>query len=342
MRLIDALTRCARTLRSAVVSAGRPIVRVVRGAFRAAAPIAVPILAAACSRAEPPPGAVAQTPAATPVVVEVPAETAVDAGVDAATVEKPRRPRSLGRFMITMYYVANEDEIDGPRTIVHPKLDGTAANDQLVAARGDGDRAGSGEVNLASAAPTAPVEDDEPVPTRDLVPVVDRNCKPLAHVSRKFRYQMALQGTGRLRDGRVINVAGRCKCKPCFHVLPAHRQWGMGGSGIPLEPFRSVAVDPAKVRLGTLLYIPALDGLQMPGREPVGGFVHDGCVIAADTGGNIDGAQIDLFVARRAYFNGLVRRSGGIKWLGKVEVLDGKGRCERKGGKVSHKRVGAT
>ena len=82
-------------------------------------------------------------------------------------------------------------------------------------------------------------------------------------------------------------------------------QWGTAGSGQPLQPFRTVAVDPKVVKLGSLLYVPLLEGRTMPGRAPWGGFVHDGCVVADDTGGHIDGNQLDLFVGRKAYFLGL-------------------------------------
>src|SRR5688572_28522127 len=109
----------------------------------------------------------------------------------------------------------------------------------------------------------------------------------------------------------------------------------MGGSGQPLEPFRTVAVDPKRIKLGSLLYIPILDGVRMPGRSPVGGFIHDGCVVAGDTGGGIQGAQLDLFVARRAYVQGLARRGGSHGWMKKIDVVDGSTRCTRKGGKVS-------
>jgi 3D (Asp-Asp-Asp) domain-containing protein len=176
------------------------------------------------------------------------------------------------------------------------------------------------------------------------VPLNDQHCRPLAHVTRAFAAQVQLQGTGKLRDGRLVNVATRCQCgRPCFHIVAASKEWGTGGSGKPLSPFRSVAVDPAIVPLGTTLYIPALDGVRMPGPRGVGGFIHDGCVIAVDTGGGIDGHQLDLFVGRRAYYKALARKGGSHGWAKSVEVWRGRGRCEYMGaGKVRRAAAGGT
>lgn len=64
---------------------------------------------------------------------------------------------------------------------------------------------------------------------------------------------------------------------------------------LPLMPYRTVAVDPSKIRMGTVLYVPDMRG------EPFwfeGDFyVHDGYVVAGDRGGAIKGNHIDVFVA---------------------------------------------
>lgn len=56
------------------------------------------------------------------------------------------------------------------------------------------------------------------------------------------------------------------------------------------------------------MYIPELDGLRMPGRAPYGGFIHDGCVVADDTGGRIDDTQIDIFFGLKGHYEGFDRR----------------------------------
>src|SRR5205085_11709780 len=95
-------------------------------------------------------------------------------------------------------------------------------------------------------------------------------CEPIAEVTRDFAQQQRIQGTGKINDGRVLNVWGNCSCQtsPCYKVTP--QQWGTAGSGKPLTPFRTVAVDPKLIKLGSLLYVPLLEGRTMPGRAPWG------------------------------------------------------------------------
>jgi 3D (Asp-Asp-Asp) domain-containing protein len=167
-----------------------------------------------------------------------------------------------------------------------------------------------------------------------------RTCNVLAEVDREFAKSLALQGTGKLKDGRLLNVASQnhCDCdrKPCFHVVEG-QVWGTAGTGRPLAPFRTVAVDPKLIKLGSLLYVPLLEGRTMPGRAPWGGFVHDGCVVADDTGGGIKGYQIDLFVGRRGHFLGMSGSGGSHAWARHVEVFDGAKRCQRKGRRIGRK-----
>ena len=233
------------------------------------------------------------------------------APVDAAPDET--EPRQLGKFTITFYYVIGEDEVTTKPVMV-------AANDKR------GNSGSDGDTELAAI-------------TSDRVTLYagGRTCEPIAEVSKEFASQLTLQGTGKLHDGRVLNIWGACNCghTPCFTVTQA--QWGTSGSGKPLQPFRTVAVDPKIVKLGSLLYVPLLEGRTMPGRQPWGGYVHDGCVIADDTGGHISGNRIDLFVGRKAYFLGLSGSGGSHAWARHVPVFDGTGICERKGRQVGRK-----
>ena len=166
------------------------------------------------------------------------------------------------------------------------------------------------------------------------VPIYRRKtCKPLAKVSKSFAHRLTLEGTGKLRDGRVVNTAGACKCdsSPCFFVVKKSKKWGVGVGKRPLVPYRSVAVDPGIVPVGTMLYIPQLDGLTMPGHAPYGGFVHDGCVRADDRGGNINGKQLDLFMGKRSHYRVFFHRNR----LKTLTVLDGSHLCERHGRTVA-------
>jgi 3D (Asp-Asp-Asp) domain-containing protein len=179
------------------------------------------------------------------------------------------------------------------------------------------------------------------LPPREIVPLYEaRTCNVLAEVDREFAKSLALQGTGRLKDGRLLNVAARenCNCdrKPCYHEIE-NQEWGRTGTGRALHPFRTVAVDPKVIKLNSLLYIPLLDGRTMPGRPPWGGFVHDGCVVADDTGGGIQGQQIDLFVGRKGYYFSMAAPGGSHAWARHVQVFDGSSRCERKGRRIGRK-----
>ena len=230
---------------------------------------------------------------------------------------KAVEPKQLGKFSITFYYVIGEEEV-GPRK--KPKVE--PANDN---------QAGEGNTELASIAPAPPER---------VTLYQGKSCQPIAEVSREFASQLALQGTGKLRDGRVLNVWGNCNCEhsPCFKVTAA--QWGTAGTGRQLQPFRTVAVDPKHIKLGSLLHIPLLEGKVMPGRAPWGGYVHDGCVVADDVGGGIQGKQLDLFVGRKGWFLGMSGSGGSHAWARHVPVYDGTSICERKGRKVA-RRAGA-
>jgi len=232
-------------------------------------------------------------------------------------------PRQLGQFTITFYYVIGEDEVQSKPVMV-------AANENRANAGSVGEGSDNTDADTALTSIAA-----DPV----TLYAGGGRCQPIAEVSKEFASQIALQGTGKLRDGRVVNIFGACNCKrsPCFKVTQA--QWGTSGSGKPLQPFRTVAVDPKVVKLGSLLYVPLLEGKLMPGRTPWGGYVHDGCVVADDTGGHIAGNRIDLFVGRKAYFMGLgLSGSGGSHaWARHVPVFDGTGICERQGRRIARK-----
>lgn len=254
--------------------------------------------------------------------------------VEMSAVEKVEAPdtgpRSVGNFTITFYYMVGEDE-------VRAKPAAVAANEN------NRPEAGSA-VEVAAAEPASTdVRLELASVTSDLVTLYDgsgSSCEPIAEVSKEFAFQIRLQGTGKLHDGRVVNIWGPCSCErsPCFKVTRA--QWGTAGTGRALQPFRTIAVDPKVVKLGSLLYMPLLEGRTMPGRAPWGGYVHDGCVVADDTGGSILGNRIDLFVGRRAYFLGMSGSGGRHAWARNVPVFDGTKICERKGQRVG-RRAGA-
>lgn len=261
-------------------------------------------------------------------------QSSVDAKVsnEAPTVklevtEEPKvdnTPTPIGDFNITFYYVVGEDEV-AAKSRAKVKAAKPANDNTDTAAETGSDTTSTEDETLAA------------VNVEPQVTIYTGTCEPIAEVSKEFAAALALQGTGQLRDGRVVNVWGHCSCdhSPCFKVTES--KWGTAGTGRPLQPFRTVAVDPKVVKLGSLLYVPILEGRTMPGRSPWGGYVHDGCVVADDTGGGIDGHQLDLFVGRKGYYLGVSGKGGSHAWAKHVPVYDGTKICERKGRVVSRK-----
>jgi len=141
-------------------------------------------------------------------------------------------------------------------------------------------------------------------------PLLSADCDILADVPRAFHDDLCIEGSGILRDGRVVNYDSSCtlecfaaltcgrhrRYKICYRVLDVDRYpWGMGVEGRALEPDVSIAVDRRMIPTGTILYLPELDGVVPPGRsEP-----HDGCVRADDIGGAIRGNHIDFYAGTR-------------------------------------------
>jgi 3D (Asp-Asp-Asp) domain-containing protein len=114
-----------------------------------------------------------------------------------------------------------------------------------------------------------------------------------------FVFELKLEGSGVLRDGRVLNYDGECNygMGTCFKALTLEEHpLGAGVQGRPLVPFRSIAVDPRFIPIGATIYIPELVGVLMPD-----GTRHDGCLRADDMGGAIKEHKIDFFV--ESYFN---------------------------------------
>lgn len=135
----------------------------------------------------------------------------------------------------------------------------------------------------------------------------DPDCNALATVSADFADALTLEGTGRLSDGRVLNYWNSCGCpnSPCFFEVDEDHPWGFGVQNRALQPFRSLAVDTDVLDIGDWVYVAEFDGLMMPGEAPWGAFVHDGCVIADDIGGGINGQHIDFFAGLRAFYTDL-------------------------------------
>ncbi len=132
-------------------------------------------------------------------------------------------------------------------------------------------------------------------------------------VPERYACSLKLEGSGLMRDDRIVNYTGSCKFGygTCFEQLDVTDfPFGRGAGQRPLIPFKSVAVDPRVIRLGEPLYIPEFDGMVLPD-----GSIHDGCVRADDTGGGIKGRKMDFFVVTYGNFRVLLDELLGVTWI---------------------------
>lgn len=141
------------------------------------------------------------------------------------------------------------------------------------------------------------------------VPVYGRECQVIDRVRSGFYDDLCIEGSGVTVEGRTLAFAATCtnSCpeaptcggasyRVCFDQIDSGEfPWGRGARQRTLVPDRSVAVDPALVHLGTVLYLQELDGVVPPGET----VPHDGCVRADDTGGAIRGSHFDFFTGTR-------------------------------------------
>ncbi|HUR33521.1 MAG TPA: 3D domain-containing protein [Vicinamibacterales bacterium] len=128
----------------------------------------------------------------------------------------------------------------------------------------------------------------------------------------------AIEGTVLVKlpgGSKTFNYAGaggeaQVDCAGVLGIDPAQKPWitavgktsfakavgpyGDGVQGNVLVPYRTVAVDRAKIPFGTVLYIPRARGAEIPVAEGLK-IQHDGYFFAGDTGGAIKGRHIDVF-----------------------------------------------
>ena len=145
-------------------------------------------------------------------------------------------------------------------------------------------------------------------------PILAMNGKELEKVRPAFKHQLDIEGSGRLRDGRVVNFATK-RDNTWRYFVVKDNDFGVAANGDALVPFRTIAVDPSVIPLGTVLYIPELVGIKLPD-----GTTHDGYVLAHDTGQGILGNRIDVFVGYEVDVDNTLTRSGKIRNMRAVHV----------------------
>jgi 3D (Asp-Asp-Asp) domain-containing protein len=137
-------------------------------------------------------------------------------------------------------------------------------------------------------------------------PLLTVDGKEIARTGATFKHQLDIEGSGRLRDGRIVNINEKLD-GAWRYLIVKHAAYGIGEDGYKLIPYRTIAVDPNVIKLGTVLYLPALKGIRLPSGE-----VHDGFVLAHDTGQGIVGDRIDLFVGFEVDIDNTLTRSEQI------------------------------
>ena len=128
----------------------------------------------------------------------------------------------------------------------------------------------------------------------------DRAGRVLARVAPTFARRIRLEGTGRLPDGRLLNVDCKIDGRWRFRVVKGS---GVGAGGRGLRPFTSVATDPSRIPTGSVLLLPDFAGQVLPG-----GARHPGCFVADDVGGAIKGNRIDVFIGAASRLRDFERR----------------------------------
>jgi 3D (Asp-Asp-Asp) domain-containing protein len=136
----------------------------------------------------------------------------------------------------------------------------------------------------------------------------------IARVTPSFKRQLDIEGSARLRDGRIVNIHQKIDGS-WRYMVARNAPFGLGLDGYKLIPYRTLAVDPEVIRPGTVLYLPALDGVRLPSGE-----IHDGFMFAHDEGQGIKGNRIDVFVGYESDVDNTLTRSGRIEDMNRVEV----------------------
>jgi len=137
-------------------------------------------------------------------------------------------------------------------------------------------------------------------------PLLSRDGNTIATIGRTLKRHLDLEGSLRLRDGRIVNVEEKVHGKFRYLVV-RNAPFGIAMPGFKLIPYRTISIDPRRIKLGTVLYVPALAGIALPSGE-----VHDGFCFAHDTGQGIVGNRIEIFVGFEHDLDNALTRSGRI------------------------------
>ena len=149
--------------------------------------------------------------------------------------------------------------------------------------------------------------------TEDLLTV---NNDLIERVTPSFKRQLDIEGSARLRDGRIVNFHNKIDGN-WRYMVASNAPFGLGIDGYKLVPYRTLAVDPHVIRTGTVLYLPVLNGVRLPSGE-----IHDGFMFAHDEGQGITGKRVDVFVGYESDVDNTLTRSGRIEDMRSVDLYE--------------------
>src|SRR5205823_14787047 len=89
-------------------------------------------------------------------------------------------------------------------------------------------------------------------------PLLTRDGRLIARVAPAFKRRLDRKSAVREREERVVNLDDKVEGR--WRYVVAHdAPFGLAAPGYKLIPYRTVAVDGKRIKLGAVLYLPALD-----------------------------------------------------------------------------------
>lgn len=235
-------------------------------------------------------------------------------------------PGVLRPFRATHYYVADESDYAAGRMVRVPLNDGKLGPSVPApfycasALEGTGRTKDGTLLNVAG-------RNYVPVKAEDYAHCREVYRKHVAYMRERGREPRPTRYFGIDIAGLVIDkdtglmTAGEVSAVQPFRIVPDSEKgvgYGTGRKGIPYEPYKTIATDTGAfgksdprfkgkgglVPSGTRVFVLELVGKECPSVHG-GTFIHDGWLVANDTGGGIFGAHFDFFAGSKA-----IRESG--------------------------------
>jgi len=170
------------------------------------------------------------------------------------------------------------------------------------------------------------VDERKPVFANSSAPsaLLDESGEAIAMVASAFKSKLEIEGVGRLADGRVVSFAGFKRTnnngatspgREAYYQVVENAPFGFGVENYKLMPYRTAAVDPRRILIGSVLFVPEAYGVVLPSGE-----IHDGYFFAHDVGRAVKHDRIDLFVGNEEDVDNSFSRSARLRHARELEV----------------------